>query len=212
MVDNLQATHSRQNNPSALTQTLLPHLYSSSDFEGKHETDIELMKVSLQRTEQVFSRLPALIEQASGLTCLLKDICNALNETKREALEELQDIPDMDVLAELWQKFASPAEYTKYKFDRALLNDITTYYTTASGFMLKSLEVLKNTESDLRQLQKLDTVPFSKIHDLPLETLLDMMSEAKKTMEVAQGRMQELETDQRHAVSSVAFATVTVLD
>lgn len=199
MVDDVQAISSRQNNPSALIQTLASFLYSSSTFEGKHKTDRESMKLFLQCIEQIFSRLPPLIEQADGLICFLKDICDALGETKREALKQLQDKLDMGVLAELWQKFVSPAEYTRYRFDRTLFSDITTYCTTASDFMQNTLEVLQSTKSDLHQLQKLDAVPFSNQHDLSLETLLDIMSQAKRTLEVAQVRMLEQEPDQRHA-------------
>ena len=161
--------------------------------------------------DQMTSRLPALIKEASHLCHLLDHIFKVLGRVRSITLDEFKDTPEMNILVKLWDRLSRSNDYADGKSRLTLLNDVTMYYQTAADIMINNLSVLKKMRADLRQLRHIRAVPVLVWQDMPLENTTYMINQAMKRLEHGRQKIDGIEPDEFSFPMSTAAATILAL-
>ncbi len=184
-VRKLRAIIDHQKTRPLLLQRLVSALSPLAAFESRYETEEAIKRVFLLSADQMTSKLPALIDDASHLLHLLDLISDILGRIKGHTLADLKGTPEMTLLAKLWDKLASRDNYREYKSHRNLLNDVTMCYATASGVVRDTYHALLKVKDDLGGLRDLQEAPALLWRDIPLDVTIDQLSHAMKRLEFA---------------------------
>ncbi|ERF73702.1 hypothetical protein EPUS_00956 [Endocarpon pusillum Z07020] len=205
---NMQAILDQQNSTPSLVKTLVSLLAPLSAFEWRFKTEEELREIFLRTMDQMTSRLPALIKEASHLCHLLDLIFKVLGRVRSVTLGEFKDTPKMNILVRLWNRLSRPNDYADGKSRLILLNDVPMYYQTAANIMKNNLFLLNKMRSDLRQLQHIRAVPVFVWQDIPLENTMYMINRAMKRLEYGRQKIDGMEPDEFSFPMSTATSTV----
>lgn len=161
--------------------------------------------------DQMTSRLPALIKEASHLCHLLDHISKVLERVPSITLDEFKDTPEMNIFLKLWERLSRPNDYADGNYRLRWLNDVTMSYQTAANIMKNNLSLLNKMRSDLRQLQHIRAVSVLVWQDILLENTMYMMNQAMKRLEHGRQKIEGTEPDESSFPMSTAAATVLAL-
>jgi hypothetical protein len=185
-----------QTSPSLL-QRLVSSLSPLSAFEARYEIEEELKEIYLRITNQMASRLPSLIKDARHLCYLLRRISDILGNIRGLTLNEWKITPEISILGRLWDILARSDDYAQLKSQQTLLNDLTTYYATASKMMNENLHALTLMRSNLKELSHVHASSVLTWRDVPLEMIIDNLSRAMKRLEDGRQRVDGMERGQQ---------------
>ena len=139
----LQTIRDRHATPASLLQTLASVLSPFAALESRYKTESELRDIFFPITTRLASRLPNLIDDAKHLDYLFRCVSNQLSRIKGLSLDEISETPKRAVLAELWVKLARPDDSEGFRSHQFLLNDIVSYYVSASKAVQDVVRPLK---------------------------------------------------------------------
>jgi hypothetical protein len=192
----------------SLPQRLVSSLSPLSAFETKYKIEDELKEIYLRTTNQMSNHLPSLIRDVSHLCYLLRRINDIQGNIRGLTLDERKNTSEIGILGQLWDILARSDNFAQLKSQQTLLNDLTTYYATASKMMNESLHALTLIRSNLKELPHVHASSVLAWRDVPLEMTIDNLSRAMKRLEDGRQRVDGMERGQQSTPLTNAYATV----
>ena len=185
----LEATKYQQEHPPSVPKAALKALSPLSAFKaaGDMATEKELKNVFLGTTSRVANELSPLSKEAFELDHRLEQIHTNLDWIKELTMEEMGDLPQMDILAELWTQLARADDYATYQSHKHLLADLTEFYRRANEVMTITVAALNRIDSELDEFRDEYATPGLVLQDYPLEIIISMTRNSIKRLE--RGRM-----------------------
>ena len=116
-VRTLEDIDTRQQQVPILPQRLVSFLHPLSAFElaDAAQTEENLKQVFLSTSTRIGGKVKIFLEASFELDRGLSEIQEILDRLKELAVDEVGDLPQMDVLRALWNRLARKDDYSRYK-------------------------------------------------------------------------------------------------
>lgn len=195
----LEAIEDRQNRSLSLQQAALSMLSPLSAFRstGDALTEEELKEVFLTATSQIAGRLPPCIADAWELHGLFKKIQSTLDRIQELAVDEMGDLPQMAILASLWNQLARADEYAEHRSHKELLEDLTGFYKSLGERTVETISALKRISSELKEFR--DEYASAKLilRDFSLKVTMSTMRKSTERLESGRRALERIENGER---------------
>lgn len=176
VVKKLEATADRQNQPPSRAQAVFHALNPLSPFQSeKFLSEDDLKSVFLRTTTRIVTEIHPLSREAFELHDQLEIIQANLDQIQQLAVDEVGDLPRMDVLAALWTQLARADDYAQYKSHKDLLADLTQFYKDASDVMKQTISALHIAEAELDAFRDEYATPGLVLKDDPLDMIISQL-------------------------------------
>ncbi len=172
-------------------------------------TETKVKEVYLRSTSQIAGRLPPCLQDALELYDLFKNIQSTLNRIQELAVDEIGDLPQMVILASLWNQLARPNEHAEYRSHKELLEDLTGFYTDMSKRIVETVVGLMRMNSEMKEFR--DELASTKLtlRDFSLNVIMNTMRESTKRLESGREALRRIQSRKRKGKPS-ATSTMTV--
>lgn len=186
----------RRHRPSLLDRALLaisPH--AAFDPANLDYTDEQVSKILIHTAHDIGDAVSCMLKKAAKLDELFKDIRDILTDIKKNSMSEINHLPQMNVLNELWTRLAHVKMYGNFKSHQSLLADLAQYYHNSSYMIRETRTNLIFVEMELKEfkdsiIKRHRTQPILK--EQPLENIIPLFRKAGLLLGFKKGELQRI--------------------
>lgn len=204
-VKTLEGIASREQQVPTLQQKAISFLNPLSAFQlpSAAQIETELKHIFLSTSTRIADKVKLLIDDCFDLDHGLDKIQETLDRLKELAVDEVGDLPKMDVLRALWIRLAHADDYIQYKSHETLLTDVTDFYKRSSEVMQETFIALNRMEAELLEFRDDFATPGLVLKEQPLELTIELLRKAVHRLESGKIRFDSMEAGkgaQRHGL------------
>ena len=156
-----------------------------------HKED-KVKNLCVTTATRISDRAKILLEVSHDLNYGLNSIQEILDRIKELAVDEIGDLPRMDVLSELWTRLARKDDHEQLKSHTALLKDMTDFYQRSSYVMRETTGALLRVEAELNEFRDDFATPVLILKDHPLEVIISLLRNSGQRLEAGRKRLESI--------------------
>ena len=189
----------RQKTPPTLPDKILSAISPFSAFSlGKaDDTEEQVKYLFLVNAVKISDRVKLLLDDSFELGHSLDNIQETLDRLKELAIDEVGDLPSMDVLTALWTRLAHADDYEEYESHTSLLTDMTQFYESASSVMKETTSGLNRVEAELEEFRDDFATPGLTLKNHPLEVIIALLRNSGERLEAGKRKLEHIEEGDR---------------
>ena len=204
----------RQKTPPTLPGQIISAIspFAAFSLATAADTEKQVKDLFLFNAIKIRDKVKLLLDDSFDLGHNLDIIQETLDRIKELAIDEVGDLPPMDVLKALWTRLARADDYEDYKLHTLLLTDMTQFYESASNVMKETTSALNRVEAELEELRDDFATPGLTLKDHPLEVIIALLRNSGQRLEAGKKKLEHIEEGdqpQRNKVQKEGTRTVT---
>ena len=195
VVKKLEMAADRQNQPRRLSSVAFTILNPVSAFRSDTNglSTEQLKTVFLTSTSRIAFELQPLISEAFELRTALDTIQGNLDMIQELAVDEMGDLPRMDILERLWTRLARADDYAQYQSHKELLRDLMVFYRNAGEVMKVTGYALDRADHELGEFRDEFAAPGLTMKDEPPELVVGRMRSSIRRLQSGRQAMDGIE-------------------
>jgi hypothetical protein len=211
----LEGIVERQRNHPTLPGQIMLALSPFAAFDlakNSDYTDEQVKHLFITTAARISDKVKLLIDDSFNLAHHLDIIQETLDRIKELAVDEIGDIPQMDVLAALWTRLARADDYEQHKSHTSLLTDMTEFYESCSNVVKETIAALNRVEAELSEFRDDFATPGLIMKDYPLEVIIALLRSSGQRLEAGKRKLENIEEGarpQRNDIRKASTKTVT---
>ena len=213
-VNALEGIAESQRNPPTLTSRLTWALSPFAAFSlTDADTEEQVKQVFINMATRISGRVKLLLDDSFDLDHSLDRIQESLDRIQELSVDEVGDLPQMDVLGALWSQLTRPDDHAQYLSHTSLLQDLSGFYKSSSNVMKETTAALNHIEAELGEFRDDFATPGLTLKDEPLEVVLALLRTAGQRLEAGKTKLERIEEGgrpQREKLLDASTRTVTL--
>ena len=191
-VRTLEGITIRQQNVPTLPQKMVSFLHPLSAFElsGAAQTEEDVKDVFLSTSTRIGDKVKILLQVSLELGHGLSKIQEILDRLQELAVDEVGDLPQMDVLRALWTRLARKDDYSLFKVHETLLTDITDLYKTSLDLIQETVAALNRMKAELNEFRDDLATPGLTLQEQPLEITIELFRKSALRLDSGRSRLE----------------------
>lgn len=174
----------RLRNPSGLPD-LISAILSFAGFGHANAvpTKEQITRLFLTTAIKISSEVKSLIDASLDLEQKLAVIQGNLDRINELVIDEIGDLPRMNILGALWSRLAHANDYEGLKSHSSLLTNVIRLYTSSSLLLKATTAALNCVEAEPKEIRDDFTAPGWILLDQPLEVITTLLRNSGQRLE-----------------------------
>lgn len=147
----------------------------------------------ISTADRISNKVKLLVDDSFDLGHSLDAIQETLDRIKELALDEIGDLPRLDVLGALWTRLAHADDYNQHQSHSSLLTDMTDFYESSSYIMEETVAALNRVEAELSEFRDDFATPGLILKDHPLEVIVALLRKSGQRLEAGKKKLESIE-------------------
>jgi hypothetical protein len=184
-----------QRNPPALVRRAISAIspFAAFALANADSSEEQVKHLFIITAARISDKVKLLIDDSFDLTHKLDTIQETLDQIKELSINEIGDLPRMDVLGALWTRLACADDYEQHKSHTSLLTDMTDFYESSSSVMKETTEALNRVEAELSEFRDDFATPGLILKDHPLEVAIALLRKSGQRLEARKRKLEHIE-------------------
>lgn len=146
----------------------------------------------ISTADRISNKVKLLIDDSFDLGHSLDAIQETLDRIKELALDEVGDLPRLDVLGALWTRLARADDYNQHQSHTTFLTDMTDFYESSSYIMEETVAALNRVEAELSEFRDDFATPGLVLKDHPLEVIVALLRKSGQRLEAGKKKLESI--------------------
>ena len=155
--------------------TLPSRILSAMSPFAAFDSEEQVKDLFFSTADRISNKLKLLIDDSFDLGHSLDAVQETLNRIKELALDEIADLPRLDLLSALWTRFAHADDYNQQQAHSSLLTDMTDFFESPSYIIEETVATLEPVEAELSEFRENFAIPGLVLKDHPLEIIVALL-------------------------------------
>ena len=194
-VNALEGIAESQRNPPTLSSRLTSALnpFAAFSLTDADYTEEQVKQVFINMATRISGKVKLLLDDSFDLDHSLNRIQESLDRIQELSVDEVGDLPQMDVLGALWSRLARPDDHAQHLSHTSLLQDLSGFYKSSSNVMRETTAALNHIEAELGEFRDDFATPGLILKDEPLEVVLALLRTAGQRLEAGKTKLERIE-------------------
>lgn len=160
-------------------------------------TEQQLKDIFISTATRTSQKVQLLLSESFNINHGLDQIQETLDRIKELTLEELGDLPPMQMLAAIWGYCQDTNDYKAHHSHSKLLTDMARFYQMSATVMKETYDGLNRVDAELEEFRDDFATPGLVLKDEPLEITIALLRKSAERLEAGRKKLERVEDGER---------------